>query len=102
MPKKPRICTMRTTTSIVGSAPLTNTLMKTQSKRTAHRRSVPCQPSREKLESRSFKLTSCSTKSATKKHTEVSAAIQPMTVSQPGMISVMILRFQRDMYQSNN
>ena len=87
IPKKPRMCTTSTNTSMVGSAPLMKMLINTQSSKTAHSSSVVCQPSRWKPPSASFKLTSCRTRSETKKHVDVNAAIHPITVSQPTVIS---------------
>lgn len=88
IPKNPRTCITRTTTSMVGSAPLMNTLIKTQSISTAHNSSVACQFSRTYV-SGLLRVASCRTRSETKKHTDVKAAIQPMTVSQPRLISHM-------------
>src|SRR5690242_16305024 len=70
---------------MVGSAPLTNTLMKTHSSNTAQMSNVACQFSLTYV-SGWFRLANCRTRSETKKHTDVSAAIQPMTVSQPKLI----------------
>lgn len=84
---------MRTMTSMVGKAPLTNTLMKTQSINTAHRSNVACQFSRTYV-SGLFRLANCRTKSETKKHTDVRAAIQPITVSQPVYVSGDVLTAQ--------
>ena len=68
-------------TSIEGKAPLTKTLINTQRARDAHRRRVAYHP----VLSNPWMLSSMRlrVKSATKNETEVSAAVQPITVSQP-------------------
>lgn len=82
MPKKPSTCIMRTMTSMVGKAPLTKMLMKTQSNNVPHSRNVACHNSLV-YESSAFKMTRFNVRSATKKQTDVKAAIQPTTVSHP-------------------
>jgi hypothetical protein len=78
---------------MVGSAPLMKILMNTQSSKMAHSSSVVCHPSRWKLPSASFKLTSCRTRSETKKHVDVNAAIHPITVSHPTTIRPELMCF---------